>query len=217
MSSGRKQNAARAPQRERGKRRVAALLRAAGSLFAEKGYDAVTMTEVAARAGAPIGSLYQFFPSKEALADAILDRFGERLADALTGIEERATRVSIPELVETLLGLLVGLQEERTAAATLIESRQEASARAAELKLTLRRQVTRILQARIAGISPERAEIMALVVIQLMKAAARQEAESDQRVRDDVLEELKYLLTLYLTDKTSSRVDDAGGYRSKRR
>jgi AcrR family transcriptional regulator len=48
-------------------------------LFAEKGYDAVTMTEVAARAGAPIGSLYQFFPSKETLADALLDRLDDAL------------------------------------------------------------------------------------------------------------------------------------------
>src|SRR5262249_19964005 len=75
MSSSRGKATARAPQRERGKRRVAALLKAAASSFAEKGYDAVTMTEVAARARAPIGSLYQFFPSKEALADALLDRF----------------------------------------------------------------------------------------------------------------------------------------------
>src|SRR5271165_141776 len=85
MSSQREKNTARVPQRERGRRRVADLLQAAASLFAEKGYDAVTMTEVAARAGAPIGSLYQFFPSKEALADALLDRIGERLDDALHG------------------------------------------------------------------------------------------------------------------------------------
>ena len=57
MSSPGEKNTARAPQRERGKRRVAALREAAVTLFAEKGYDAVTMTEVAARAGAPIGSL----------------------------------------------------------------------------------------------------------------------------------------------------------------
>src|ERR1700747_193804 len=110
MSSPREKNTARAraPQRERGKRRVAALLEAALALFAEKGYDAVTMTEVAARAGAPIGSLYQFFPSKEAMADAILDGFGELLHDALGAIEERAATLTIPDLVDALLGFKAG-------------------------------------------------------------------------------------------------------------
>src|SRR4029077_10438380 len=139
MSSPREKNTARVPQRERGRRRVADLLQAAASLFAEKSYDAVTMTEVAARAGAPIGSLYQFFPSKEALADAVLDRFGERLVDALNGIEERATTLTIPELVDALLDYKADFQEERAAAPALIESRQEASTRATELRLSLRR------------------------------------------------------------------------------
>jgi AcrR family transcriptional regulator len=207
MSSPREKNTARAPQRERGKRRVAALLEAAVTLFAEKGYDAVTMTEVAARAGAPIGSLYQFFPSKGTLADALLDRFGERLGDALKGIEERATTFTVLELVDALLGLLVGFHEERAAATTLIESRQETSTRAAELRLSLRRHVTRILRARIPKLSPKRAEIMALVVVQIMKAAAAQHAEKDLTIRDDVLNELKYLMHLYFTDKMTHRAD----------
>ena len=57
---------AKEPKRQRGKQRVAALIDAGAELFAEKGYEATTMTEIASRAGAAIGSLYQFFPSKEA-------------------------------------------------------------------------------------------------------------------------------------------------------
>jgi AcrR family transcriptional regulator len=71
---------AKEPKRERGKQRVAALIDAGAELFAEKGYEATTMTEIASRAGAAIGSLYQFFPSKEALAEALFDRFAERWA-----------------------------------------------------------------------------------------------------------------------------------------
>ena len=69
---------AKEPKRERGKQRVAALIDAGAELFAEKGYEATTMTEIATRAGAAIGSLYQFFPSKEALAEALFNRFAER-------------------------------------------------------------------------------------------------------------------------------------------
>jgi len=184
-------------------------LESAASLFAEKGYDAVTMTEVAARAGAPIGSLYQFFPSKEALADALLERFGTRLRDALGGIEERAAAYPVSQLADALLSLLAGFQEERAAARELIDSRQEASARAAELKRSLHQQVMRILRARGPGLSPERADTAARVVVQLMKAAARQSAEQDPTTREDVLSELKRLTGLYLTDVAAGRGDDA--------
>jgi AcrR family transcriptional regulator len=207
MSSSREKITARAPQRERGKRRVAALMEAAVTLFAEKGYDAVTMTEVAARAGAPIGSLYQFFPSKETLADALLDRFAERFDDALKGIEERATTITIPDLVDALLGFLDRFHAERAAATTLIESQKETSTRAAELRVALRRHVARILRARVPKLAPKRAESMALVVVQLMKVVAAQSAEKDRAIRESLLKELNYLMCLYLGHEMARRVD----------
>ena len=62
ISSQKANLAMREPIRKRGHERVAALLNAAASCFVEKGYDAVTLTEIAARAGASIGSLYSFSP-----------------------------------------------------------------------------------------------------------------------------------------------------------
>jgi AcrR family transcriptional regulator len=208
MSWSTKKGPARAPQRERGKRRVAALLQAAGSLLAEKSYDAMTLTEIAERAGASIGSLYLFFPSKEALADALLDRFSERLRDVLNGIEERAATLSIPALADALLGLLDGFNEERATVTALIEWREEASARASELRLSLRRHVARILRARIPTIPPKRAEGMAVVIVQLMKAAAAQGEEKDLTIRRDVLNELSHVTQIYLMDPAAHGVED---------
>src|ERR1700754_1580043 len=95
--------AARAPQRKRGELRVAALLEAAASVFAEHGYAAATMTEIAARAQAPIGSLYQFFPNKEALGAALMQHYLELSVEALAAIEERAAALSAEALAEALL------------------------------------------------------------------------------------------------------------------
>ncbi len=180
---------------------MAALLEAAIKVFAEKGYDAVTMTEIAARAGAPIGSLYQFFPNKETLADVLLVRISERMDEAFREIEERSPALTVPELVDALLGVLEQLQDERAAAATLIESLQETSTRAAELRLSRRRRLSRILLGLIEGLSQARAETMSLVVIQLMKIAAAQSAEPDPTVRQGMLRELRYLMCLYLNEK----------------
>ena len=55
----------RIPMQERGEKRVAGLLEAAAAIFAEVGFEAATMSDIAERAGGSIGSLYQFFPSKD--------------------------------------------------------------------------------------------------------------------------------------------------------
>lgn len=60
----------RARRQPRGLLRAEEILRAAGALFAEVGYDKATTNTIAARAGVSPGSLYQFFPNKEAIAQA---------------------------------------------------------------------------------------------------------------------------------------------------
>src|SRR5258708_20442763 len=67
---GENQERRQARRQKRGAIRVEEILQAAGALFAELGYDKVTTNMIAARAGVPPGSLYQFFPNKEAIAQA---------------------------------------------------------------------------------------------------------------------------------------------------
>ena len=94
MSSAAAPARARVPIRARGHARVAAILDAGAALFAEKGFDAATMTEIAARSRTAIGSLYRFFPTKMALADALLARYAETLSANLAALEARAQELS---------------------------------------------------------------------------------------------------------------------------
>ncbi len=58
------------------------MVRLAGQLFAQKGYRATTVREIADAAGILSGSLYHHFDSKESIGDEILARFlDEILAD----------------------------------------------------------------------------------------------------------------------------------------
>src|ERR1700744_96221 len=108
MSSRAGAAAAHAPKRQRGKQRVAELLAAGAAVFAEKGFEAATMTEIAARADAPIGSLYQFFPTKEALADTLVQNYAGLIAKDLEALEHRAAELEIDLLVDSLFKLLRG-------------------------------------------------------------------------------------------------------------
>lgn len=94
----------RAPQQERSRRRVAALLDAAADEFAEHGFTGATTTGVAARANVPIGSLYQWFPDKEALLYGLADR---HLTDGTETMLAALGRAEAAENLEASVRVLV--------------------------------------------------------------------------------------------------------------
>jgi AcrR family transcriptional regulator len=66
--------ARRVPTQARSIKRWEQIVDAAASLFAETGFEAATMESIADRAATSIGSVYQFFPHKEAVFDAVAER-----------------------------------------------------------------------------------------------------------------------------------------------
>ena len=62
------------PVQKRSRATVDGILSAAAQVFEAHGYAAGTTNRIAERAGASIGTLYQYFPSKEAIAVALLER-----------------------------------------------------------------------------------------------------------------------------------------------
>src|SRR5882724_8954041 len=183
----------RAPRLERGKARVAALLAAGAAVFAEKGYDAATMTEVAAKAGASIGSLYQFFPTKELLATALHEEMLDRLLRHLDDISENAAGRTAAELAD-LLEFLV-----RNPAFTALADRRDIDKKRKQAtRARLRRQIADLLSQASPPLSPERAWIMAIIVLHLMRAAISLSESDDISTRDTVLSELRRMLRAHL-------------------
>ncbi len=101
----------RTPRQARAVDTVCAIERAAAELFGEHGFAATTTNKIAVRAGVSIGSLYQYFPDKAAIAQALLERHVhevhglveqqlERLADERTPL-----RAALAELLEALVAL----------------------------------------------------------------------------------------------------------------
>ena len=69
----------RQPQQKRGQERVEKILDAAASVFNEVGFEAATTHEIASRANTAVGSLYQFFPDKLAIFNALELRHVDRV------------------------------------------------------------------------------------------------------------------------------------------
>jgi len=89
------------PVQQRSRSTIEAVLTAAAQVFEAHGYAAGTTNRIAERAGVSIGTLYQYFPNKESLAVALLER---HLADGMQSMSDWvASCVAKPrELHETL-------------------------------------------------------------------------------------------------------------------
>lgn len=79
--------APRRPQQERGQRRFDAILDTTAELVAEEGVAGVTMNAIAKRSSTTVGSLYHFFPDRDAVYLALLERHGERIAERFATLE----------------------------------------------------------------------------------------------------------------------------------
>jgi AcrR family transcriptional regulator len=66
---------------ERSRATVDALVEATARILVKDGFDKASTNRIAERAGVSIGSLYQYFPSKEALVAAVVDRHNQELME----------------------------------------------------------------------------------------------------------------------------------------
>jgi AcrR family transcriptional regulator len=195
---------AREPKRARGKQRVAALLDAGAAVFAEKGYDAATMTEIAERAGAAIGSLYQFFPSKEALAEALFDQFAERWAASFARVEELAPGRSARELADLFIDHKLRQRTDRDAAIALSSAVAGIVERRKPLGDKLRERIASILRIGNPELGQDEAAAAAVIVNQVMKMIPALAAGEDERAAA-LVSEARKLMALYLADALSRR------------
>jgi AcrR family transcriptional regulator len=184
------------PKRERGRLRVAAILDAAAQVFVERGFDAATMSEIAARSSTAIGSLYRFFPTKEVLADALLARYAEMLREGLEARAARAGAMSADELADTFVEMMLAFRPGRAAAMVLLESRSDAQGLREAIRAEMRGRIA-VMLAAAAGIDQARAEAMAIVLLHVLKFVpmAEQSGEAEAEV---LLAEARALVGLYV-------------------
>lgn len=89
---------------------VESILTAAARIFAKHGYAKATTNRIAQAAGISVGSLYQYFPSKDAIAVTLLRRYREHLARLVAQRIEEAKTETFAAFVR---GLLSDLLQDR--------------------------------------------------------------------------------------------------------
>jgi len=88
---------------ERSRATVDALIEATTRILVREGFDKTTTNRIAETAGVSVGSLYQYFPSKEALVVAVMERHNRDLMqvvrDALAQVAGLPVEQAVPKLV----------------------------------------------------------------------------------------------------------------------
>jgi AcrR family transcriptional regulator len=189
----------RKPQQERAALRRAKFLEVAARLIGELGYEAVTMTAIAEQAGASIGTLYDYFPDKTAVAQALKGQYVEESDAHWKALLSETAGMTRPELAELFVEGALMLAKERPAYLALMGPAVPYT-RSQSLRRPLRRAIVGALQTMQPRLAEDRAFLYAEVIVQLIKGMLTVYREAAPREREKVAEEFKKLFRLYLME-----------------
>jgi len=99
------------PQQGRSRATVDAIVEAGAQVLAGNGWEAFNTNRVAQVAGASVGTIYQYFPHKLALLDAIRNRHFEAVVAVVRAAADNAK--TLPERIEALVGGMIEVHGSR--------------------------------------------------------------------------------------------------------
>src|SRR5690606_4292870 len=94
------------PVQERSRKTVELILNATARVLLREGYESCTTNHIARAAGVSIGSVYQYFPNKESLILAVLERHLERqqevFAERLVALEQADLETTVRTMIRAM-------------------------------------------------------------------------------------------------------------------
>jgi AcrR family transcriptional regulator len=100
------------PKQDRSRITVEAIIEAAARIIEKGGLAALSTNRVAELAGVSVGSLYQYFPNKEALVEEVRERFGLRFQASMLELLGRLPGLGLREAIRAWVTMLVDLHAQ---------------------------------------------------------------------------------------------------------
>ena len=113
----------RAPRQARSRYKVELMLEATMRLLERGGLESLTTNAVAASAGVSIGTLYQFFPNKEAILDTLADREAAAMSARVTEVMADPALATTRERIAAVVGAVASSYSGRHGAHRLVMAR----------------------------------------------------------------------------------------------
>jgi len=191
------------PRQDRSKATVETILAATARVLVKKGFDGLTTNAVAEQAGVSIGSLYQYFPSKEALVAALIEQHIEEMNAAILTELTRVSKLPMAQAVRAVIELTIrahSIEPELHRVLTEQVPRVGRLARLAEADSICRRMVAGILAARKDELAIADPDTSAFILVASIESITHRAALfAPERLRDPrLIDEAVALVTRYL-------------------
>ena len=197
MVSTSKPTRRRRPTQARGAERQTALLEAAAHLFAEKGFESVTMTAIAQKAGASFGALYDYFPDKVSIARAVFAMYTQEVDALWAGFLREEVAVSPAQVAEGIVETTFSLFQTRPAYLVLLEA-PLALSRSRSARMPLRETFANLIRRLHPKASAEELTLGADVLLGLLKCFLKLHKEAAQNEKAQLKKQFVAMLTEYL-------------------
>ncbi|MCA2979996.1 MAG: TetR family transcriptional regulator [Myxococcaceae bacterium] len=103
------------PSQARSQALVASLLEATARILVQDGWDGLTTNRVARKAGVSVGSLYQYFPDKEALVSALIETSADALTQRLVALGPHLADAPVEQVVAAIVETTLAVTREEAA------------------------------------------------------------------------------------------------------
>jgi len=194
----------RVPRQQRALVTRAAIVDAAGRILLTEGAGALNTNRIAKVAGVSVGSLYQYFPNKEAVLGALAEREGANLRNKLEELIKLTADMPVEQFVDQVIhamfamrerhALLIRISDAHSGEAGLMQQR-------VALAESLRDVVRRVIQRRSPEVRPVDADVASFVIVHAIQgqlAALDQGLEPWFMEREELVAELVILVQRYL-------------------
>ncbi len=169
-------SARRVPTQARAKQKVQKILAAAREVLVEEGPEGFNTNLVARRAGVGIGSLYEYFPNKQAIVDDMIEELSAAESDAVLASLGDLAGCSLPEVVRYIVRLVSGLYRRNhllyRALWALSKNPREVGQRPAELAIMA--ETRRVLLPHACALGIDDVDLACFTVFHVVESLAEQ-------------------------------------------
>jgi len=203
VSAGKEVRTRRIPTQKRSRKRVESILDAAAIVFAKAGFEAATMEAIAERAQTSIGSLYQFFPNKLALFEALAGRSIERSRAAVDELlDEEGKPRSLRALLDATIDRFASMREADPDFRAMLVNFQLYGVYAEADKALHRHTIERVtvtIRRYAPRLRPAQLRVVATLVVEIISALLFHSQRVEPAFAKKLMEETKTLLYRYLS------------------
>jgi AcrR family transcriptional regulator len=191
------------PRQQRSKATVDTILQATTRVLVKQGFDGLSTNAVASAAGVSIGSLYQYFPNKEALVLALIDRHMEEMNSAILAELTRVAKLPLAEAARCVVELTIrahAIDPELHRVLTEQVPRIGKLARLREVDEICHRMVAGLLAARRDEIAIRDPDLSAFILVSAIESVVHRAALLyPQKLKDPrLVDETTLMVTRYL-------------------